>query len=277
MRIRQRRVPVCRHGRLGHRGGSHGSSHRVDPRARGMSPASRSTRGAWTRNGWRVWVTRHLILFIRGVFLHHSQNPDQAYRQVARVLKRDGRFTLSWFITSRASDITSGACSICSSRGGFSGGIIFRPCSDFTRTATIIATTPRANFAMPSKAAGLEVESTEVTHMSSKMIPGDSRIPAEAAKGKRRLAIGRPWQKAAWSALFRPFGQRKWLTCAFSSVTPPWRYFRFIGSDVVDQRTGQRVGRAFFFGWKQAASSSQALIAAYGQDREPAGRCGWGR
>jgi hypothetical protein len=26
--------------------------------------------------------------------------------------------------------------------------------------------------------------------------------------------------------------------------------FRLIGSDVVDQRTGKRVGRAFFFGWK---------------------------
>ena len=26
--------------------------------------------------------------------------------------------------------------------------------------------------------------------------------------------------------------------------------FRCIGSDVIDQRTGKRVGRAFFFGWK---------------------------
>ena len=26
--------------------------------------------------------------------------------------------------------------------------------------------------------------------------------------------------------------------------------FRFFGSEVIDQRTGERVGRAFFFGWR---------------------------
>jgi hypothetical protein len=26
--------------------------------------------------------------------------------------------------------------------------------------------------------------------------------------------------------------------------------FRLLGSDVIDERTGKRVGRAFFFGWK---------------------------
>jgi hypothetical protein len=37
---------------------------------------------------------------------------------------------------------------------------------------------------------------------------------------------------------------------------------RFLGSDVIDQRTGKRVGRAFFFGWK-------GRIIVIGLENEP--------
>jgi hypothetical protein len=38
--------------------------------------------------------------------------------------------------------------------------------------------------------------------------------------------------------------------------------FRFFGSDVIDQRTGKRAGRAFFFGWN-------GRIIVIGLENEP--------
>jgi 2-polyprenyl-3-methyl-5-hydroxy-6-metoxy-1,4-benzoquinol methylase len=102
--------------------------------------------------------------------LHHSQNPQQAYQQVARVLKPDGRYLIMVYHKSSVRYYVRGLFHL------LLRGRIFR--GDTLETVQRIYTdgyyhrhyTAR-EFRNALEAAGLEVESTEVTHMSSRMIP----------------------------------------------------------------------------------------------------------
>jgi len=102
--------------------------------------------------------------------LHHSQNPDQAYRQIARVLKPDGRFLIMVYHKSSVRYYLRGLFHL------LFKGRIFR--GDNLETVQRFYTdgyyhrhyTAR-EFRHCLQAAGLDVESAEVTHMSSRMIP----------------------------------------------------------------------------------------------------------
>jgi 2-polyprenyl-3-methyl-5-hydroxy-6-metoxy-1,4-benzoquinol methylase len=102
--------------------------------------------------------------------LHHSQNPEHAYRQIARVLKRDGRFLIMVYHKSSARYYIRGLFHL------LFKGKIFR--GDNLETVQRFYTdgyyhrhyTAR-EFRQCLESAGLSVESTETTHMSSKMVP----------------------------------------------------------------------------------------------------------
>jgi 2-polyprenyl-3-methyl-5-hydroxy-6-metoxy-1,4-benzoquinol methylase len=106
--------------------------------------------------------------------LHHTKNPEQAYKQVARVLKPGGRFLIMVYHKSSVRYYLRGLFHLLFKGRIFRGETletVQRFYTDGYYHRHYTATEFRAALA----AAGLEVESAEVTHMSSKMIPA---IPA---------------------------------------------------------------------------------------------------
>ena len=145
--------------------------------------------------------------------LHHSQNPDQAYRQIARVLKRGGKYLIMVYHKSSVRYYIRGLFHLLL-KGRIFQGDNLKTVQRFYTDGYYHRHYTAREIRKALEAAGLDVDSTEVTHMSSKMIPA---IP-EFLRQRLKERVG--WLLVARGS--RPANQRRGLRgCSRSGLAAP--------------------------------------------------------
>ncbi len=116
--------------------------------------------------------------------LHHSSNPSAAYRQVARVLKPSGSWLLMVYHRNSLRYWVKGLYHLLG-RGQIFRGESLDTVQRFFTDGYFHKHYSRGGFAKTLAQAGLQPKGTEVTHMSSRMIPA---IPERLRQAlKRRI------------------------------------------------------------------------------------------